>query len=131
MREGDVCVSIMSFFEQAPAVDNIVALEDCECWGISFDQLEEAYRLFPEFNYHGRVIDNKYYLLSERRNLWVLRQTPEDKYAQIMETDSDLVERITRSHLASYLNVSERTFYKIHKDYLAMKKKAAKRSKGG
>src|ERR1700735_2055345 len=28
MREGDICVSILSFFEQTPAVDNIIALED-------------------------------------------------------------------------------------------------------
>jgi CRP/FNR family transcriptional regulator, anaerobic regulatory protein len=131
MREGDICVSILSFFDQSPAVDNIVALEDCECWGISFEQLEEGYRLFPEFNFHGRVIDNKYYLWSERRNLWVLRQTPEDKYAQIVENDPDLVSRITRKQLASFLNVSERTFYKIHKDYIALKKASNRRARRG
>jgi len=115
MREGDVCVSILSFFEQIPAVDNIMALEDCECWGITFDELEETYALFPEFNLHGRLIDNKYYCWSERRNQSILRQTPGDKYAQLMEKDPDLVRRVPVNDLASFLNVSERTLYAIRR----------------
>jgi CRP-like cAMP-binding protein len=123
MKEGDICISILSFLRQAPADDSIIALEDCECWGITYDELQDAYREFPEFNLHGRLITSDYYIRSELRNDGILGQLPEDKYAQIMRDDPDLVSRVPYKHLASFLNVSERTFYDIRRDYAARKRR--------
>lgn len=117
MKEGDVCISILSFLRRWPSVDSIVALEDCECWGITYEELEETYRLYPTFNIHGRLIANEYYCRSEERQQAIRRQTPEDKYARLMEKDTALVRRVQNNHLASFLNVGDRTFNLIRKAF--------------
>ena len=123
MKEGDICISILSFLRQAPAVDWIAALEDCECWGITYAELQQTYENHPEFNLHGRLITSDYYIRSELRNDAIMGQTPEDKYAQLMETNIDLMRRVQNNHLASFLNVSERTFYDIQRDYAERKRR--------
>jgi len=122
MKEGDVCISILSFLRRRASVDAIVALEDCECWGISYEELEEIYRLFVEFNIHGRLISNEYYCRREEQYQAVKRQ-PEDKYEGLVETEPGLVQRVENRHVASFLNLAERTFYLIRRNLSTRKKR--------
>src|SRR6266700_2425233 len=61
MKEGDIFYSPESFIEQVPYEESIMAIENCVVLGISYDQLQETYKLFPEFNRHGRIITEIYY----------------------------------------------------------------------
>src|ERR1700722_9006585 len=56
MKEGAVCIAVLSFLRQIPSFEMHVAYEACRCWGISKAQLEHIYVKFPEFNVHGRII---------------------------------------------------------------------------
>lgn len=123
MREGDIIISVVGFLRQAPAVDSIEALEDCECWGITWADLEETYQLFPEFNIHGRLIANEYYCRAEVRHYSQHRRTPQEKYAILMESDPGLLARVKDVHVASYLNVSKRTYAYIKDEYAKRKKR--------
>lgn len=123
MKEGDIYISVLSFLRRIASTDNIIALEDSEFWGITHTELEETYRLFPEFHNHGRLITGEYYCRSEERHQAILRQKPEDKYDRLMQTDPDLVQRISNKHLASFLNVGDRTFSLIRKAYKEKGKK--------
>ena len=67
MREGDVIVSVESFFQQTQSKENIQALEDCLLYYINYDELQFAYENFPDFNSIGRILTEKYYQLSEQR----------------------------------------------------------------
>jgi CRP-like cAMP-binding protein len=117
MREGDIIISVESFFEQVPAYDSIEALEDCVCWGITFDELEETYLLHPDFNIHGRKITAIYYCKSEARHRSQHRKKPEEKYQILMEKDPELLSRVKDSHVASYLDVSKATYSGIKRRY--------------
>src|ERR1700760_502187 len=77
MREGDIIISVESFLQQVAALESIEALEDCVCWGITFEELQETYALFPEFNIHGRIITGMYYCRSEARHRSKHRKNPE------------------------------------------------------
>lgn len=126
MKEGDIFISVLSFFRQIPSVDMHVALEDCICWGISHEELEKTYELFPEFNKHGRLISNEYYCRSEERHIALKRQKKEHKYEILMEKDPGLVSRINNEHMASYLDVSPRTYDNMRKKYAEHLKKLKK-----
>jgi hypothetical protein len=104
-------------------------LEFLECWGITHAELEEIYRLFPEFNVHGRIITGEYYCRSEERHIANKRQAPEDKYEQLMEKDAGLLGRVKHIHIASFLDVSDRTYRGIRKDYQARKRLELKRQR--
>jgi len=61
MKEGDVIVSVESFFSQKQSYESIQALEDCILYYITYDELQFVYNHFPEFNFIGRVLVEKYY----------------------------------------------------------------------
>jgi CRP/FNR family transcriptional regulator, anaerobic regulatory protein len=123
MKEGDICISVLSFLRRTPSVDILVAEEPCVCFGITHEELEETYKLFPEFNIHGRIITGEYYCLSEDRSIALKRLTPADRYALMMEKDPDLISRVSIQNMASFLNVKTRTYQKIRLDFTETNRK--------
>jgi len=109
MKENDVCVSILSFFLQTPARETIEALEDCVIYYITYEELQKAYELFPEFNLHGRVILELYYQLSEKRNE-MREMSTLGRFEFLMERQPELMGRVSQKLLASYLNMEPETF---------------------
>lgn len=105
LKEIALFVSVDSFFDQVPSLEFIQALEDCVTWGITFEQLEETRRLFPEFNKHYNVIKQFYYNFSTQRERTLKSLTPRQKYEYQMNEDSDLILRTPRKIMASYLGI--------------------------
>jgi CRP/FNR family transcriptional regulator, anaerobic regulatory protein len=107
--EGETIVSIDSFYDQLPSKDFIRALEDCELFYISFEELDYLYRTFVEFNVVGRVLTNKYLRIwhKQARNIRML--TAEERYAFFLETQHQLANRIPVQDLASYLDMARET----------------------
>lgn len=69
MRENDLIISVYSFFSQKPSYEHIELLEDAILISITYQDLDKLYGQFPEFNYFGRVLTQKYYVRSEERVL--------------------------------------------------------------
>jgi len=127
MKEGDLFLAVGSFFTQSPSTETIEAMEDCILHYITFEQLEEAYREFPEFNLHGRVILQYYYQLSEKRN--DMREQPAiDRFEFLMNDQPELVGRVRDKDLASYLAMAPETF-SVQKSKFANKRKKTQRGR--
>ena len=60
MKEGDIIISVESFFTQTPSYENIQAIENCITQYINFEQLQHIYCKFAEFNLVGRVLTERY-----------------------------------------------------------------------
>ena len=113
MKEGDVIASVMSFFNQTPSYESIQAIEDSVVYSIEHRELEAIYRAFPEFNYVGRVLVQKYYMLSEQRLYSLRMQRSQERYDYLLEHHAELVLRVPAKYLASYLGITEVTMSKI------------------
>ena len=113
MKEGDVIVSVESFFSQKRSYESIQALEDCLVYYITYEELQFAYGRFPEFNFIGRVLLEKYYMLSEQRLYSLRMQRSQERYEYLLENQGDLVLRVPAKYLASYLGITEVTMSKI------------------
>ena len=113
MKEGDVIISVESFFTQKPSYEAIQAIEDCELYFIEYDELQFIYRHFPEFNFIGRVLTEKYYTLSEQRLYSMRMQRASERYQYLLDHFPELVKRVASKYLASYLGVTEVTLSKI------------------
>jgi CRP-like cAMP-binding protein len=122
IKEGDVCISVGSFFDQSDSEEFLVALEDCECWGINFEELEKTFAKFIEFNIHGRVISNRYYAELYRRSSSLKRQSPDRKYEMLIDKNESFLTRISPDDMASYLDVGRSTYFDIKKNYMETKK---------
>lgn len=113
MKEGDVIVSVESFFQQTPSYENIQALEECELYSITYDELQKTYELFPEFNFVGRVLTEKYY-----RQIWnyvynTRMKEGKERYQYFVDTFPELCQRVPQKHIASYLGVWQQSLSRI------------------
>ena len=113
MREGDLIISVDSYFTQKASRESIQALEDCVTYSIEYDQLQYLYKTFPEFNYVGRVLTEKYYALSEERLHFMRMQRSDEKYLSLLQNHQDLIQRVPAKYLASYIGVTEETLSRI------------------
>lgn len=110
MKDGDVVVSVESFYQQKISYEWIQALEDCELYYISYKELYSIYQKFPEFNYVARELTQHYYILWTQL-LYALRmKTAEEKYTWLLERFPDYILRIPAKYLASWLGISEYHF---------------------
>jgi len=109
MKERDVIISVESFFNQKPSYESIQAIECCAVHYITYDQLQFAYKHFPEFNFTARVLTEKYYAMSEQRLYAMRMQRAPEKYAFLMKHHPELVLRVPSKFIASYLGITEVT----------------------
>jgi CRP/FNR family transcriptional regulator, anaerobic regulatory protein len=107
MKEGDVIVSVESFFHQTPSKESIQAMEDCVLYYITYEELQFLYRHFMEFNFIGRVLTERYYILSEQRLYYLRMQRGKERFDYLRAYHSELLGRVPDKHLASYLGISD------------------------
>jgi hypothetical protein len=74
---------------------------------ISYQELSHVYKTYPEFNYVGRELVQKYYKLSEQRLYSLRMQRGPERYAYLIEHHPELVQRVEQKYLASYLGITE------------------------
>ena len=113
MKEGDIIISVESFFDQKASYESIQALEDSLLYCIEYAQLEHIYRAYPEFNFVARVLLQKYYKLSEQRLYSLRMQRSQERYDYLMEHAPELILRVPAKHLATYLGMAEETVSRI------------------
>ncbi|MDR3716880.1 MAG: Crp/Fnr family transcriptional regulator [Puia sp.] len=113
MKEGDLVVSVESFFGQVPSYEKIEALEDSEVYYISYIELQHIYRHYTEFNFIGRVLTEQYYALSERRAYSLRMQSATDRYCYMLKHHADLLRRVPAVLIASHLGITAETFSRI------------------
>jgi CRP-like cAMP-binding protein len=108
MDEGNVIVAVESFFGRTPSTEAVQALEYCELYGITYDQLYYAYRTFIEFNYHGRELTTKYYVWSAQRNKMLQRMRAAERYEFTKQMQPGILMRdsVTDAYLCSYLGIT-------------------------
>jgi len=113
MKEDDVIVSVSSFFPQEPSYQSIHAMENSRVYSITYDELQQIYYRFPEFNYIGRVLTEKYYYLSEERHYLLRMKTASERYDHFVRRYPDFLERLPATHIASYLGIALETLIRI------------------
>jgi len=122
LKEGDIFISVTSFFQQQPADENIIALEDCNCWGINYRQLQKTCEEFEEFNVHRRVITERYYCQNRDRSRMLVRP-PKERYVHLVQQEAELLSRVPIYVFPSYLNISRSAFFDLRSNYHINKKK--------
>lgn len=83
MREGDFVISIASFFTQTPGDEYLELLEPGEGFSLSYEHLQQLYRDFPAFNFHGRMLTEHYYVQSELRARHLRTLPAAERYARL------------------------------------------------
>lgn len=117
LKEGDIAISVVSFFNQVPSFESIQALEDTEVYYITYNELESIYREYPEFNVVARKLQQYYYVLKELRGYSIFSKKAEERYQYLHQYHADLIDRIPDKYLAAYLGMNPSTFSRNKSKY--------------
>ncbi|WP_426059191.1 Crp/Fnr family transcriptional regulator [Hymenobacter sp. B1770] len=118
MQAGDFVISILSFFTQQPSAEYLELLEPAVLHSISYEQLQALYRDFPEFNFIGRSLIEKYYVLSEQRALHLRSRTAAERYDLLLRDFPTVFQRVAVQHIASHLGMAPETLSRLRNKLL-------------
>jgi CRP-like cAMP-binding protein len=113
MKEGDLIVSVESFFSQVRGHEQIEALEEAEVCYISYEELQDIYHQYKDFNFIGRVFTERYYTMSEQRAHSLRMQKASDRYRYMIDHHAELLRRVPAVYIASYLGITPETLSRI------------------
>lgn len=122
--ENFFCGSYASFSMQQPSRFNVIAMEDAELHTISREDLYRLFEQYPCFQKLGRVWMEMMFIRKELREASFLLDSAEQRYAELLAQDSQIVQRVPLKYLASYLGMTAETLSRIRN--LAVKKSNAK-----
>lgn len=83
----------------------IEALEDAELLVIDYEHLQRLYIQSHGWERFGRLLAEHYFLLNQSRSESLLTQTAEERYLHLLETQPDILNRVSLGHISSYLGI--------------------------
>jgi CRP/FNR family transcriptional regulator, anaerobic regulatory protein len=113
MQEGDLAMSIRSFFQQVPSQEYLVAVEPTVLLYITHNELQDLYHTYPEFNFVGRKLTERYYTFFEERLMGIRSLTAAERYAFLLREHPEIVERCPDIYIASYLDMDKATLARL------------------
>ena len=113
MPAGHFVISILSFFSRQPSHEYLQPLSECRLWSLTYEQVQALYRQFPEFNFIGRVLTERYYVLSEQRALDLRMLPAAERYERLLRDFPDLAQQVPLKMLASHLGLTPETLSRL------------------
>ena len=111
--EGELAISVYSFFGQQPSFEAMETLEDCMLLQLSHEKLNAMYSQHLEFNYIGRTLTELYYIRSEAKANALRMLSAKERYLDLLERQPQLIQRVPLGHIASYLGMTQSTLSRI------------------
>jgi len=111
--EGDLAISVYSFFSQKPSVETLETLEDSTILVLSYEKLILLYNTFLEFNFIGRVLVESYYIKSEEKANELRVFSAKDRYLHLIEKQPSILNRVPLGFISSYLGITQSTLSRI------------------
>lgn len=109
----DLLISVYSFFMLEPAFESIELLEDSILMSMTWDQLQAIYGEYPEFNYHGRILTERYYVQSELRAVLIRTKNLQDRYQLFLKHFPAVLKKAPLRQIASFLGITQETLSRI------------------
>jgi len=112
-NEGQLMIPINSFFSQKPSDTYIELLEPSVLMSISYDNMNELTRTFPDSNDYIRRVMQDYHQMSQKRILQLTALSPEEHYLNLMRDCPAIFLKASVESIASYLGISRKTLNRI------------------
>lgn len=113
--EDDFASSIYSFVSRQPSHETIECVDSCTLEALSYDSVQDMYRLFPETERAGRIIHEQYYLMLEMRLNSIRFRTAKERYDSFCDKRIELLNRVPLGYIASYLGMTQETLSRIRR----------------
>jgi CRP-like cAMP-binding protein len=111
--QHQVVFEVASFFQKTASKENIQALENCEGWFITFDQLQLLFHSIPEFREFGRMVLVKGFISFKERTLSMISEHAEQRYEALMKNRPEVIRKAPLKYIASYLGITDSSLSRI------------------
>jgi len=92
---------------------SVQALEDCEVSYFKLMDVAHLYTEYPEFEKIGRIMmENNVSIHKDHLSL-LMQYNPEERYKYILNNEPYLIQRLTVTHLAQYLDITRETLSRM------------------
>ncbi|NHF60877.1 Crp/Fnr family transcriptional regulator [Flavobacteriaceae bacterium TP-CH-4] len=113
VKENNYASDYPAFIRQIPSKYFIECLEPSVIIKLSYDKIQEAYKRYKKAGTYGRLVAE--YVLTHQtdRVESFLFNTAEERYLKFIKENSDIMNRISLSQLASYLGIERQSLSRI------------------
>ncbi|GGD52880.1 cAMP-binding protein [Emticicia aquatilis] len=111
--EGDYATHYPAFIAQKPSRYFIQCLEPTSLICLSFENQQLLYKYSPFFERYGRIVAEEVLKAQQNRIESFIFETPEERYLNFMQSNSALFNRISLSHLCSFLGIERQSLTRI------------------
>ncbi|MFN0256764.1 Crp/Fnr family transcriptional regulator [Pedobacter ureilyticus] len=113
MGPGELAVDIASFYDQIPATEYLETVQDTVIQSLTWSELNASYADFPEGNYIGRLMNQKYLIKAVNRNIELMTGNLQERYDSLLKNYPNIEQQANQSQIASYLNISRETLSRL------------------
>lgn len=114
-REQSITCAYSSMITQTPSDSAIQALEDTTLITLSYTSLQRLYQQRLFWQQIGRIAGEREFLVEQNHNRSMRDLSATDRYRYILEHDSELLQRVPLTYLASYMQVTPETLSRVRK----------------
>jgi CRP/FNR family transcriptional regulator len=111
--QNDYATHYPTFIIQQPSNYTIQCLEATTMVCLSFKNIQLVYQQMPAFERYGRLVAEEILKRQQARIESFIFQTAEERYLAFMDHQSDLYNRVSLSHLCSFLGIERQTLTRI------------------
>ena len=107
--------SYESFLKQSKSIQCIDALEDCDLLVLSYQSMQELYKIVPKFNIIARIVAEQRFINAQQILSSFILDSPEERYLKFTNQFPDLIQRVPQHIIASYLGITPVSLSRIRK----------------
>lgn len=122
MSQGELVISVESFFNQKPAKEYIQVLQPAILQSLSWNQLNSYYADFTEANLIGRVLTQKYYILCQQRAAFIRLSSYQQRYHALIHQHPQIELQASQHQIASFLGISRETLSRLRSQLIHHRK---------
>jgi CRP/FNR family transcriptional regulator len=113
--ENEFATDFSSFISQTPSKYYFQCIEPTAIVCLSLKHIQEGYEKFPIMERYGRLVAEEIVKSQQARIGSFLFNTAEERYIQFAKEYPHLFNRVSVSHLSSYLGIERQSLTRIRK----------------
>lgn len=110
---GDSILSLKSYIHNTPGYEIVDTLENCVLYRLPISKLQYLYNSSLPIANWGRKLAELETLKIEQRLMQTLFKTAYERYENLLNKETNVLQRIKLGHIASYLGVTQVTLSRI------------------
>lgn len=112
-KAGNIVCDPVSFFRRIPSGYHIEVMPGSLLLSISYRQLHDIYRDFPETQIFSRCLSLQYVYYYEKRNRQLLSSQLSERYRDLITRHPGILQKVSKEVIAGYLNITPQSFSRL------------------